>query len=137
MHMPVKVKVVTVIERGEERDRLELSAAGKMFRKGDSVYLQYEEKLEEGIVNTTVKMKKEDVLILRSGAVKMRLHLLAEKETPGTYQSPYGLLQTTAATKRLTQIADNTANRGVIEAVYDLSLGGDHAGTYHLRIDYK
>lgn len=134
--MPVNISVRTKIEKDGESDLLELKAAGRWFRKGGSTYLQYDEELEEGTVHTTVKMKGEDVLILRSGAVKMRLHLLAEKETSGTYESPYGLLQTVASTKRLTQFLHEGESRGSVEAVYNFSILGEHVGTYHLRIEY-
>ena len=43
------------------------------FKKTMSAYLRYEEAMEEGSVRTIVKMAAEEALILRNGAVKMRL----------------------------------------------------------------
>lgn len=125
--IPVKLKVKTVVDEEE----YELTTFGHFFKKGQSAYLKYEESMEEGAVKTTVKIKENEVLILRSGAVDMRLHFLLDKTTPGTYQTPLGVLATETETKRI-MIEEER-----IEILYKLSIQGSHAGTYHMNIHYQ
>lgn len=132
---PVKVTVTTAIQDGEQQEAFELTTFGRYYKKGRSSYLQYDETMEEGLVHTTVKAAENEVLILRSGAIKMRLHLSQDKKTPGNYHSPYGLLQTEADTREV-DIAMDSSN-GRIKVLYDLAIQGAHAGTYHMNIDYK
>jgi uncharacterized beta-barrel protein YwiB (DUF1934 family) len=134
---PVKVRVTTAIDDGKQKETFELTTFGRYYKKGSSYYLQYDESMEEGTVHTTVKIKNEEVLILRSGAVSMRLHFLLDKKTPGNYQSPYGLLQTEADTRRMELAFNEESTEGNIEILYEFIIQGSHAGTYQMNIDYK
>ena len=84
-----------------------------------------------------MKIKDGEVLILRSGAVGMRLHFKEGKTTPGTFQSLYGLLQTEAETKRVDILMDEQIRQGRLGIVYDFKIQGSSAGTYYMNIDYK
>nr|WP_275411177.1 DUF1934 domain-containing protein [Bacillus sp. B15-48] len=123
----VKITVNTAVD-GEV---YELVTFGQYYQKGASKYLQYEESIPEGTIRTTVKLNNEEVLILRKGAVDMRLHLVLNKKTPGTYHTPLGLLMTEADTKQI-EIAE-----GRVKVRYDLTIQGSHAGTYEMNINYR
>ncbi|MCM3664589.1 DUF1934 domain-containing protein [Mesobacillus subterraneus] len=135
--IPVKVTVKTVIYSGSEKETFELTTFGRYYKKANSSYLQYDEVMEEGDVHTTVKVSGSEVLILRSGAIKMRLHFLLNKKTPGNYKTPYGLLETSAATKRLDTDFNDEKQEGHVDLLYDMAIQGSSAGTYHLTINYK
>jgi len=124
---PVKVKVKTVINK----EPFELTAFGRYSEKGDSTYLQYDEMMPEGTIHTTVKLKNGEVLILRKGAVDMRLHFITNKKTPGTIHTEHGLMLTEADTKKV------TIDESQVEVRYDLSIQGSYAGTYHMNIQYE
>jgi uncharacterized beta-barrel protein YwiB (DUF1934 family) len=68
--VPVKINVKTTIDSDET---FELMVFGTYFEKGNAAYLRYEEAVEEGSVRTIVKMAQNVALILRGGAIKMRL----------------------------------------------------------------
>ncbi|MCM3586836.1 DUF1934 domain-containing protein [Mesobacillus maritimus] len=125
--IPVKVTVKTIINK----EPYELIAFGRYSKKGSSAYLQYDEMMTEGTIHTTVKLKEEEVLILRKGAVDMRLHFIANKKTPGTYKTDQGLMLTEANTKKI------NLEDGRVEIRYDLAIQGSHAGTYHMNIQYE
>jgi uncharacterized beta-barrel protein YwiB (DUF1934 family) len=125
--IPVKVKVKTVINK----EPFELTAFGRYSEKGDSTYLQYDEMMPEGTIHTTVKLKNGEVLILRKGAVDMRLHFITNKKTPGTFHTEHGTMLTEADTKKV------TIDEGQVEVRYDLSIQGSPAGTYHMNIQYE
>ncbi|MFP3359432.1 DUF1934 domain-containing protein, partial [Planococcus sp. SIMBA_143] len=70
---PVKVHLKTKITIGEESDSFELVSFGRYYEKGDAIFLKYDEVQEEGTTHTIVKVTDRQALILRSGAVKMRM----------------------------------------------------------------
>ncbi|EIJ80269.1 hypothetical protein PB1_07907 [Bacillus methanolicus PB1] len=129
--MPVKIKIKTEIHQDGNKETFEFITFGRYYQKGESSFLQYEEVLEDGRINTTVKISGQEVLILRSGAVKMRMRFQEQKTLAGTYETPYGVLQTSASTKRIYK------NTGFLEIVYDLQMQGQDAGTYHMTIRYE
>jgi len=125
--IPVKVKVKTVINK----EPYELTAFGRYSEKGDSTYLQYDEMMPEGTIHTTVKLKNGEVLILRKGAVDMRLHFIPNKTTPGTFHTAHGSMLTEAKTKKI------SIGVGQVEVRYDLKIQGSNAGTYQMNINYE
>ncbi|RSD27173.1 DUF1934 domain-containing protein [Mesobacillus subterraneus] len=135
--IPVKVTVKTVIYSGSEKETFELTTFGRYYKKANSSYLQYDEVMEEGDVHTTVKISGNEVLIMRSGAIKMRLHFLLNKKTPGNYKTPYGLLETSALTKRLDLGYNDEKHEGQVDLLYEMAIQGANAGTYHLTINFK
>jgi uncharacterized beta-barrel protein YwiB (DUF1934 family) len=133
--MPVKIKISTEIHQDGNKETFEMITFGRYYQKGESSFLQYEEVLEDAKINTTVKISEQEVLILRSGAIKMRMRFQEQKTLAGTYETPYGVLQTSASTKRLNQSLKN--NTGLLELVYDLQMQGQDSGTYHMTIQYE
>ena len=122
--IPVKVTVSTAIYSGSEKETFELTTFGRYYKKANSSYLQYDEAMEEGDVHTTVKISENDVLIMRSGAIKMRLHFLLNKKTHGNYKTPYGLLETSAVTKRLDTDFNDENQEGHVDLLYDMAIQG-------------
>lgn len=130
--IPVKMIVKTTID---EQETFELTVVGRYFQKGQASYLQYEEVMDEGDVRTIVKAAPEDMLILRSGAVNMRLPFQLEKALPGRYELPFAVLETTTKAKKMEFFYEN--GHGMIEILYDFSIAGDYAGIYHLEISFE
>ena len=54
--LPVKITVNTTIQDGTEKETYELITFGYYVKKTKSVFLRYEEFLEEGTINTIVKI---------------------------------------------------------------------------------
>src|SRR4051794_28246418 len=71
--LPVKITVNTMIHNGSEKETYELITFGHYYKKTKSVFLRYEEFVEEGTINTVVKISDQEGSIIRSGAVKMRI----------------------------------------------------------------
>ncbi|MED3623826.1 YwiB family protein [Neobacillus thermocopriae] len=132
MEIPVKIKVKTTIDREET---IELLVFGRFFRKENASFLQYDEVMEEGTVKTIVKWTKEEVLILRSGAIKMRLPFQLNRKLNGRYQMPFGVFQTTTLARKLDFSFEK--NKGQLHIVYDFEMQGEPAGTYQLEISFQ
>jgi uncharacterized beta-barrel protein YwiB (DUF1934 family) len=134
----VKIHLKTRIQHGDEKDSFELFSNGRYYEKGDSFFLKYDEVQEEGTIHTIVKMKKdEEALILRSGAVKMRMVFKEDEELVGSYESQLGTLMITTKTLKLTHTADRNANDGEINLSYRLFMQGSPVGRYDMEISYK
>lgn len=134
---PVKIKVKTDIRNGGSKDTFELTAFGRYYKKENARFLQYDEVMEAGTVKTIVKLSNQEGLILRSGAVKMRLPFKMNKRFKGSYTTPYGVFELVTLTKRFEHQFDEQTGSGTIEILYDLKMQGAHSGTYHLAITFE
>lgn len=130
--IPVKIHVKTTIDGQETFD---LHVFGRYFQKGNADFLQYEEVMEEGSVRTIVKMAAEEALILRGGAVKMRLPFELNRKLNGSYELPFGQFAIVTKAKRMDYSYEN--RKGSFEIVYDFSIEGSPQGTYHLEIAFQ
>nr|WP_156791482.1 DUF1934 domain-containing protein [Bacillus sp. SG-1] len=134
----VKIHLKTHIQHGDEKDSFELISNGRYYEKGDSFFLKYDEVQEEGTIHTIFKMKREEeALILRSGAVKMRMVFKEDEEHAGSYESQLGTLMITTRTSKLTHTANRTKNDGEINLSYQLYMQGSPVGKYEMDISYK
>lgn len=125
---PIKITVKTTID---QQETFELVVFGNAYQKGEAFFLKYDEVLEEGTVRTIVKVAENEALILRGGAVKMRLPFTLDRKMRGSYEMPFGLFETTTFARRIEQ------TEGLIDILYDFSLDGAPAGTYHLQIIFE
>lgn len=130
--VPVKINVKTTIDHDET---FELMVFGTYFEKGNSAYLRYEETVEEGSVRTIVKMAHNDALILRGGAIKMRLPFELNRKLNGSYEMPFGQFATVTKAKRIDYSYEN--GKGHFGVVYDFSMEGAPTSTYQLEIAFQ
>lgn len=130
-----KIKVKTMIWNNGEEETFELTTFGRYYEKGDSSYLQYEELLEEDTVKSIVKVSEDEVLILRSGAVNMRMVFSAGDKHTGRYETSYGVMGVETITKKLAHKLEE--HRGSIDVLYELHMQGALAGTYQLEISFE
>ncbi|PLR96589.1 DUF1934 domain-containing protein [Bacillus sp. T33-2] len=135
--IPVKIKVLTAIYNKNDKETFELTTFGRYYIKENSSFLQYEEAVEEGNVNTVIKISSRQVTILRKGPINMKLVFEQNQKQPGTYSTPYGALQTMTDSKRVDGSFNEETREGSIELLYDMDIQGSHAGTYHLTISFK
>lgn len=130
-----KIKVKTTIWNDGQKETFELTTFGRYYEKGESIFLQYEEFLEEGSVKSIVKVSEHEALILRSGAVNMRMVFVMNKRQAGKYVTPYGTIGIETRTKRLA--CKKEASSGAVDILYDLHMQGSIAGTYHMEIVFE
>jgi uncharacterized beta-barrel protein YwiB (DUF1934 family) len=132
MEIPVRVNVKTTIDEGES---YELMVFGRYFEKDQASFLKYEEAQEEGSVRTIVKWSGEDMLILRGGAVKMRLPFRLNKKLNGSYELPFGVFETTTMARKMAITMEKGS--GYVEIEYDFAMQGEHAGRYRMEITFQ
>ncbi|WP_054951157.1 DUF1934 domain-containing protein [Numidum massiliense] len=96
---------------------------------------------ERSEVHTTVKVKADELLVIRRGAVAMRQLFRPGVETSGSYVTPYGAMHMVTATEHLAQKttapeeSDSTAKGNWYVAWrYRLTLNGADAGTFAMTL---
>jgi uncharacterized beta-barrel protein YwiB (DUF1934 family) len=135
--IPVKIHLKTTINHGDEDEAYELMLFGEYYQKEQSAFLKYEEVLQEGTIQTIVKVKEREALILRSGSIKMRLNFHLEDEKEGSYEGEYGTLLLTTKTKSLeNRKMESERLSGQFILKYDLKMQGSTVGTYEMVLDY-
>lgn len=136
--MSVRINVKTTIYQDNSQEVIEGAALGEFFQKETASYLQYEEISDQGSIRTIVKIAGNEALILRSGAVKMRLPFALNQKKSGSYQLPFGKFETRTAAKKINYSYDAENGKGWIDLLYDFSIQGDqNIGTYHLEITFQ
>ncbi|MCA1032144.1 DUF1934 domain-containing protein [Bacillus timonensis] len=136
---PIKLKFVTEIRDGTRKENIAFETKGVYFRKNEATYLTFEEERpkEAGRVKTVVKISDGGVLILRSGAVKMRQSYIKKETTYGLYQSEMGQLEMETYTNNLTYDWLHKTKKGKLYLTYQLKMQGQEAGRYTITILFK
>lgn len=96
--------------------------------------MKYEEVQEDKSIRTTMKLGNEQALIMRNGAVKMRLPLNIIEQQMGHYESELGSMPLVIDTKEMT--FTKQAVSGDFHVQYDLLMGGQSVGNYTLDITF-
>ena len=130
---PIQIQLTSVIRSFEgETDKYEMWLEGQLTEKRDAHYIRYTEEQEGGSIKTIIKITEDAALIMRSGAVTMRLPLHREVTQTGHYNSPAGEMPLDIHTK---QLMHNKAV-GEFSTQYELAISGQTVGLYTLTINY-
>lgn len=134
----VKIKVISTIHpKSGEQQTFELWVQGTLIKKSEKLYLRYEEIIEDKNIRTTVKLDDENPLILRSGAVNMRLPFSKVGRQNGHYDTMYGTLPLETKTNELYfNHNEEKSISGTFCVQYDLIISGQSVGQYTVEIQY-
>ena len=131
----VNIKLISTIRPIDgESESYEMWLTGQLLEKAGSMYLKYEEVQEDKTIRTTMKLGNEQALIMRAGAVKMRLPLNIIEQQTGHYESEFGSMPLVVETKKMT--FTKQAISGDFHVQYDLLMGGQSVGNYTLDITF-
>ena len=131
----VNIKLISKIRPIDgESEGYEMLLTGQLLEKAGSIYLKYEEVQEDKTIRTTMKLGSEQALIMRNGAVKMRLPLNIIEQQMGHYESEFGSMPLVIETKKMT--FTKQAISGDFHVQYDLLMGGQSVGNYTLDITF-
>ncbi|MFF2178626.1 DUF1934 domain-containing protein [Lysinibacillus sp. NPDC058147] len=131
----VNIKLISTIRPIDgDSESYEMWLTGQLLEKAGSMYLKYEEVQEDKTIRTTMKLGNEQALIMRTGAVKMRLPLNIIEQQIGHYESEFGSMPLVIHTKKMTYTQQ--AVSGDFHVQYDLLMGGQSVGNYKLDITF-
>ena len=134
---------VTIVLRSSQRyprqepEEMELTVHGKLYFRGGSVFISYEESAMTGMENTrtTLKVEPERVEIIRTGKNHSRLCFQEGLRHESPYRTPYGLLQLATVTHRL--VTRMGQEGGTLSIRYQVELEGQLASENHLQIEVR
>ncbi|WP_167859449.1 DUF1934 domain-containing protein [Paenibacillus cymbidii] len=133
--MTEAVQVPLTIAGGSEDDRIERRTQADLYRKGQHVYLRYSELEEEmGRTTTTVRLGPDGVRIIRHGDVRSEQTFSAGETHRGYYETAHGKVELATSTRELHMRLEETG--GDVQWRYELSVSGDPAGMFTLRLSY-
>lgn len=120
----------------QDEEKHELTATGLLIEKAGKTYLKYEETQSDQQIQTIVKLDSEDALIMRRGAVNMRLPFMATGERVGSYESGPATFNLVVKTEELSFTEEEDNSGGRFNVNYELHAEGSLLGTYKLTITY-
>ncbi|MGV3489666.1 MAG: DUF1934 domain-containing protein [Tuberibacillus sp.] len=137
-HHDVNILLSSTIERDGSAEETKLYIQGQFYIKNDAFYLKYKENVEDfGIIDHTIRIKQNEGLILRKGAIDMRQPLAVGDSREGTYKSPFGAMQTLVDTECLDVQWMEEQGEGIINMRYDLYMQGESFGRVTLIFQIK
>ncbi|WP_025785552.1 DUF1934 domain-containing protein [Sporosarcina sp. D27] len=133
--VPVKIKLKSAIQHpGQETDKYELEIEGTIVEKAGNRYLRYEEEQNRELIKTMIKLDPEDALVMRTGAIRMRLPFELNGKRVGTYANGPLEMDLIVVTKALSIKSEQTA--GEFHVHYDMHSEQSLLGSYQLTIHY-
>ncbi|WP_259455635.1 DUF1934 domain-containing protein [Bacillus sp. PK3_68] len=137
--VPVDIHLTTSIEHEGEKEVFKFMLSGEFQEKNGSFFLKYNEIQEEGTIQTIVKFSDKGAVILRSGAIKMRLPFNEKEQMNGSYESPQGTLAMSTRTNKLSHSHTYKESQleGALRLDYHLLMQGIAVGSYTLDLTFK
>lgn len=133
--MAEAVQVPLTIAGGSEDDRVERRTTADLYHKGQHVYLRYPESEEEmGRTTTTVRIGPDGVRIIRHGDVRSEQTFAAGETHRGYYETTHGKVELATSTRELHMRLEEKG--GDVQWRYELTVSGDPAGMFSLRLSY-
>ena len=127
-NITLKIKGSYVYDEVHEEDQIQLITEGKMYIKGDIIYLTYDESQLSGMegCKTRLKLDGSSVSMTRKGSavgIDTELRFEKGKRFSGYYDTPYGPMEMEVLTNDLVS-AVSTEGFGKITIDYNISLKG-------------
>ncbi len=107
---------------GEEKQTVEIITEGTMRRENDMVYLSYEESEVTGMTGTTTTfaVAKDNVTLIRSGAIRSQMVFERSKQNVSLYDVGFGAMKIGIKTRRLQN--DLGPDGGRLEISYGIEI---------------
>ncbi|MDQ1910990.1 DUF1934 domain-containing protein [Paenibacillus sp. GD4] len=131
--IPVQLTIESTPEGGEP---IVQRVQADLYPKEGCWYLRYNEpeSAQLGRTATTMRIDREQVRILRQGDVRSEQIFVPGGKRLGYYDTPQGKLELETATGELTIGLQGAAGLGEVRWSYDLTVAGESAGRYRLRL---
>ncbi|HZJ58361.1 MAG TPA: DUF1934 domain-containing protein [Clostridia bacterium] len=120
-----------------EDNRIELITEGRLYKKGDAYYIEYEESAISGLEGTKTLIMVEDrrISLERTGAHESRFVFEKGRKYINYYETPFGNLEMGIFPTRIDSNMDE--NQGKLDVKYELDISGKYAGSNELMVSYQ
>ncbi len=121
---------------GEDRS-IELVTQGRLFKKNDAYYIEYEESELSGMQGTKTQISIKDGTVMMERFGKYPSQLLFEKGKMyiNSYETPYGSIQIEVYPTRVHHELDD--NGGKLDLEYQLGIDGRFVSSNELQLYYR
>jgi len=138
MKKDVLIHILSLIDNGEECDKIEISTKGKAFEKDGSIYLSYKETDENGFDGNSVLItaKDDSVTVSRLGSAKSQLFIRAGKRNICSYTTPHGA-QTLGISGISVSLKDLSEKKRELSFSYELDINHTFMSKNQLVITYE
>lgn len=128
---------ISSIQGTQKEEPVSVVTPGTFYIKNNEYYAVYEETEISGMegTTTTLKIKPEEFVLLRSGTTNAKMHFSNNMENTSLYDTPYGTLQLELKTKEMK--IDIDENGGSVFVKYDMKVSGQKLPPTYLDIDIK
>lgn len=136
---PISIELQTEVYQNNEKKEYFFDLSGQLIQMGDTLYLRYKEKLEDGAAEVPVTFKIEpdgSIHLIRAGEIRMRLKFDYQQRNESHYRTPYGMMPISTFTSNLRISLKDQPFSGSILVDYDLFSGQEKLGTYHIRLKF-
>lgn len=126
------------IHENVEEEQLELVTEGKLYQRGDNIYLTYDESEFSGMEGCRTRLTLSDniVRMTRHGSavgIDTEIRFEKGKRYNGFYDTPYGTVEMEVLTNELKNTV-SAENGGEVDIDYSISLKGLTEGRSRLNI---
>ncbi|EUJ32736.1 hypothetical protein MFLO_06504 [Listeria floridensis FSL S10-1187] len=132
----VQIQITNLIRQMDALEKTEMTVPGVFYRDAGNIYLHYEEKQVAGNIRSVLKISEKELLLLRSGAVNMRLHFFKDrKRSTASVDSGAGKLVFESELVGYNETFQEEAEvRGEVAFQYDLLSAGTYIGSYEVTM---
>lgn len=134
-----KKAIITIssIQGDKEEDSIQVVTPGIFYLKDDFYCAVYEETEISGMegTTTTLKIKPEELILLREGTTNANMHFVCGENNLSMYDTPYGTLKMEVDTKEIN--IDVNEKGGNISVKYDMNISGQMVSETSLDINIK
>ncbi len=122
-------------------DSVEVVSMGDMLEKDGNICVSYEEASDEGedcqIVKSLMKVKPEQVEIIKKGPAETHMIFVEGKDTMSYYSTPFGELEVVIHTQRLERVELENGFQILLE--YALEVNASHMSDCNvdIRVNWK
>lgn len=136
MPQEVKISINSLQVEGVDENLITFKTKGLLYNKKGIHYLKYKEDLE-GLkgVETTLKIKEDELTLIRQGQVRMIQEFIPDKLSSFDYHTPYGTLKFQIEVQELN--IDIGSFQGIIDLSYQLYNEEEMISKNQLNIIYK
>ena len=120
-----------------EADVIELTTAGRFYRRGRAYYVSYEESEMTGLLGTrtTLKVQPDTVSVIRTGLSPSQLVFERGKRHVTLYHTEYGSMEVAVSTERIEHAL--TDEGGTIDVRYAIEIDHVHASVNELSVSVR
>lgn len=135
MPLSILIDVRNLQLQDGEQNIIHYKTRGYLYQKGQATYLQYQEGAEglEG-VQTTLKIEKDRVTLIRHGELSMNQVFKSGTMTEGIYRTPWGQFDMGTETTNIEMALG--FEEGRFRIFYKLYLGGELTSENTLELTY-